>query len=74
MSAGVLAAGLISFIAHVVVSSADFGTLLYGLGALVLAVAAVVSARALRGDWRVWGGLLVIAVLSGASQYLASPA
>ncbi|MEY4401755.1 MAG: hypothetical protein RL072_1620, partial [Actinomycetota bacterium] len=40
----------------------------------VLAVAAVVSARALRGDWRVWGGLLVIAVLSGASQYLASPA
>ena len=70
----VLAAGLISSFVHVVVTSPSFGTLLYGLGAFVLVIAAVVSARAHHGDWRVWGGLLVIAVLSGVSQYLASPA
>ena len=69
----VLAVGVAFAVAHALVPSQGFGTLLYGIGALTLVTAAVVSARVNRTDVRVWGGLLIIALLSGASQYLASP-
>ncbi|NBT21083.1 MAG: hypothetical protein EBT17_03015, partial [Actinobacteria bacterium] len=74
VSYALLAFGLLAALAHVLVDSATFGALLYGLGAIVVAVTAVASARVNSPDIRVWGGLLAIGLLSAASQVLADPA
>ncbi|MFZ9843396.1 MAG: putative bifunctional diguanylate cyclase/phosphodiesterase [Ilumatobacteraceae bacterium] len=65
--------GLVFTVAHAILPSDTVGTGLYAFGALVLVVAAITSARVNHTDKRVWGGLLVIAVLSGASQLLSAP-
>ncbi|NCV09941.1 MAG: hypothetical protein EBV66_05905, partial [Actinobacteria bacterium] len=74
VSYALLAVGLLAALAHALVDSSVFGSLLYGGGAIVVAVAAVASARVNSPDIRVWGGLLTIGVLSAASQVLSDPA
>ena len=72
-SYGTLIAGVIAALAHALVTSSVAGDVLYGVGAVVVASAAILSARVNTPDVRVWGGLLIIGVLSAASQVLADP-
>ena len=65
--------GVLFAVAHALMPSETFGAILYACGALALVASAIISARVNRTDKRVWGGLFVIAVLSGASQFLSSP-
>ena len=73
VSHGAIAIGVVFAIAHVLLPSETWGTMLYAVGALFLVASAVVSARSNRSDRRIWGGLLVIAILSALSQFLAAP-
>ena len=69
----VAGSGVVFAVSHALLPFETFGTVLYAVGALVLVACAIISAQINRTDKRVWGGLLVIAVLSGASQFLSSP-
>ena len=69
----VAGSGVVFAVSHALLPFETFGTVLYAVGALVLVACAIISARINRTDKRVWGGLLVIAVLSGTSQFLSSP-